>query len=123
MAKVYILLYYFRRLYVGISAATGQLADNHDILAFNVYDGTDDLNSLPDIDKIRLEKEIEEQESQFDQEVKKAGGDIEKLNPIEIALHKQITQLEVSTENKLNDLEHHLEHQLTGILLFIYSCS
>lgn len=101
-------------IYVGISAATGQLADNHDILSFNVYN-TDNINEIPDEEKKKLEEEKNEKESEFSSEVAKAGGDVNQMNPIEKALHEKINGLELQTEIKLGDLEHHLEHQLTAV--------
>lgn len=101
-------------IYVGISAATGQLADNHDILSFNIYK-TDDINQIPDEEKKKLEEEKNEKESEFNNEVIKAGGDVSQMNPIEKALHEKINGLELQTEIKLGDLEHHLEHQLTAV--------
>ncbi|KAL4095956.1 hypothetical protein PRIC1_009323 [Phytophthora ramorum] len=92
--------------YVGISASTGGLADNHDVIAFNIYD--DVIDSLAD-------KEDEKQRNAVDKDLEATlskGSNDDKMKLVKRKYAQlledfeyQFTALKESTENTIQKLK------------------
>jgi len=83
------------RSYLGVSASTGQLADNHDVLALDVYSDKQVHNEV--------ENELGDQPLFAPGE----GVSTERFDRIEAALDQLLAKFE--------HLQHHLEHELVAV--------
>lgn len=85
---------WLKSAYIGISATTGQLADNHDIISLSVYS-----------DHEVMEKEAASPKTYFD-EAPNLDND-ERMKRLENAVNALISKLEY--------FDHHIEHELASI--------
>ncbi len=82
----------------GVTAATGQMVDNHDVMSLEVYKGVVDVD-------------INDQQSPLDVAENWATGD----DKIDNAIRAAVSAVESRLEGRIQKLEHHLEHQLAAV--------
>jgi len=85
---------WLKNAYVGITATTGQLADNHDIISLSTYSNTE-----------VMEKEVSSPKTYFE-EAPNLEND-ERMKRLENAVNALIAKLEY--------FDHHIEHELASI--------
>jgi mannose-binding lectin 2 len=87
---------WLRKAHVGLTATTGQLADNHDVISFVAYS-----------DNAVMEDVLTKQKEQKLFELKDADSPDDKLLQLEAVVN--------SIFDKLEFLDHHIEHELAGL--------
>lgn len=86
---------WLRRAHVGVTASTGQLADNHDILSLGVYS---------DEKQMEIDEEAEANKKQF---VLPSSSPSLQIRALEDSINLMLGEREV--------LEHHIEHELAAV--------
>lgn len=84
--------------HIGVSASTGQLADNHDVLALQVWNGL-------------VQSDVFEEQSPLDIAQDWATGD----EKVDNAIRAAVSAMEARLEDRLHALEHHVEHQMVSV--------
>jgi len=87
---------WLKSAHVGVTASTGQLADNHDVLS---------LQSFSELEKARLHERMEDEKTFF--ETDPAAPVDERLSLVEETLNQILSRLDVN--------EHALEHKIVGV--------
>ena len=82
----------------GVTAATGQMTDNHDVMSLQVWKG------IVDVD-------VYDEQSPLDVAADWETGDAKVDNAIRAA----VSSLEARLSERIQKLEHHLEHQLVAV--------
>jgi mannose-binding lectin 2 len=85
------------RAHVGITASTGQLADNHDVIS---------LNSFTDSAVLEAHEKTESEKNAFE------------TAPADMDIKERFVRLETAVSNlleKLNTLDHHVEHEFVSV--------
>ena len=108
---------WWRRAYIGISATTGQLADNHDILSVETVEGESDPDKIV-VDKTMKAAEEEKQMKQdLESRLVQFGISKSTLTENEKNLLRILTKLEEQEKDDLGKLSRELEHTLVGMNL------
>ena len=106
---------WWRRAYIGISATTGQLADNHDILSVETVEGESD----PDKVLVSESKEVQDlknhESHMFAELMTKYSVNVNGLDQKERSLLKLIEESDKSQHLALNKLKRETEHKIVGM--------
>lgn len=98
--------------YIGISATTGDLADNHDLIEVSTMLGITETDStLQAKEEEQLEAAREESLKNL---LKSENLDPEQMNPKEMALFALVKELNDQQGEELQKLKRELEHSMTG---------
>jgi len=89
---------WWRSAHHGVTAATGQMTDNHDVMSLKVWKG------IMDVD-------VYDEQSPLDVAEDWVTGDAKVDNAIRAA----VSAMETRLSERLQKLEHHLEHQLVAV--------
>lgn len=93
---------------LGITASTGSLSDNHDVLRVNVYDSYDDLEISGSDSDAMLHHLSKEYDSWYDSE--SCGGDCKLA-----ILQKKMKDFSESFEHKVSDLDEKTKHTVEAL--------
>lgn len=105
---------WWQKAYIGISAATGQLADNHDILAVETVLGVGDPD-LVTVSPSRENQTIEDKDTVLmSQLLKQNGVDEGSLTDLQRGLLRVMERVDKEQSLKLSKLKRELEHSLVG---------
>ena len=103
---------WWRRAYIGISATTGQLADNHDILSVETVEGESD----PDKVLVSESKEVQDlknhENHMFAELMTKYSVNVNGLDQKERSILKLIEESDKSQHLALNKLKRETEHKI-----------
>ena len=103
---------WWRRAYIGISATTGQLADNHDILSVETVEGESD----PDKVLVSESKEVQDlknhESHMFAELMTKYSVNVNGLDQKERSLLKLSEESDKSQHVALNKLKRDTEHKI-----------
>ena len=109
-AKVVLPAEWWRNAYIGVSASTGDLADNHDVLEVSTVVGVSSLENEEAINKEEREKAFRASLSAL---LAEEGIDMGKLNPAELALASLVKALSDTELDELEKLKRELEHSMS----------
>ena len=105
---------WWRSAHLGISASTGQLADNHDILAVETTQGVGD----PDLVAVSTSQEAaaaEKEDTALVQELLRENGvEVASLSGVMQGLVRVMERTATEQQLKLSKLKRELEHSLVG---------
>ena len=106
---------WWRRAYIGISATTGQLADNHDILSVETVEGESD----PDKVLVSESKEVQDlknhENHMFAELMTKYSVNVNGLYQKERSILKLIEESDKNQHLALNKLKRETEHKIVGM--------
>ena len=103
---------WWKNAYIGVSASTGDLADNHDIIEINTYTG---VSELAPIDEDVLEAQQEQKKaSELEKLLQNENININKLNPTERAFFALVKELYDRQQLQLAQIKRELEHSMAG---------
>ena len=109
---------WWRRAYIGISATTGQLADNHDILSVETVEGESD----PDKVLVSESKEVQDlknhESHMFAELMTKYSVNVNGLDQKERSLLKLIEESDKNQHLALNKLKRETEHKIVGMCFY-----
>ena len=109
---------WWRRAYIGISATTGQLADNHDILSVETVEGESD----PDKVLVSESKEVQDlknhENHMFAELMTKYSVNVNGLDQKERSILKLIEESDKSQHLALNKLKRETEHKIVGMCFY-----
>ena len=109
---------WWRRAYIGISATTGQLADNHDILSVETVEGESD----PDKVLVSESKEVQDlknhENQMFAELMTKYSVNVNGLDQKERSLLKLIEESDKNQHLALNKLKRETEHKIVGMCFY-----
>ena len=108
---------WWRRAYIGISATTGQLADNHDILSVETVEGESDPDKIVVDKTMKAAEESKQIEQDLDSRLVQFGISKSTLTENEKNLLRILTKLEEQEKDDLGKLSRELEHTLVGMNL------
>ena len=101
--------------HIGISAATGQLADNHDILAVETVVGESDPSKVA----VSVAKEVNELSSEktmtMNELLTKNGVNMNTLTEEQRGLIRVMERVEKEYQERMMKLKRELEHSLVGM--------
>lgn len=106
---------WWRRAYIGISATTGQLADNHDILSVETVEGESDPDKIIVDKTMKAAEESKQIEQDLDSRLVQFGISKSTLTENEKNLLRILTKLEEQEKDDLGKLSRELEHTLVGM--------
>ena len=108
---------WWKNVYVGVSASTGDLADNHDLLEVTTYPNID---TLPEVPKEVAEAQIEkEKRAQLESLLKSENIETSVLNPKEYALFALVKELYDKQQQELAQTKRELEHSMAGMNIIV----
>lgn len=99
---------------MGITATTGQLADNHDILAVETVEGEGNPDKVVENPIKKAAEEAKQSIEDMDSKLKKAGIDKSSLSATELTLLRVMSKLHDQEVSDLSKLNRELEHTLVG---------
>ena len=109
---------WWRRAYIGISATTGQLADNHDILSVETVEGESD----PDKVLVSESKEVQDlknhENHMFAELMTKYSVNVNGLDQKERSILKLIEESDKNQHLALNKLKRETEHKIVGMCFY-----
>ena len=106
---------WWRRAYIGISATTGQLADNHDILSVETVEGESDPEKVL-VSESKEVQDLKNHESHmFAELMTKYSVNVNGLDQKEHSLLKLIEESDKSQHLALNKLKRETEHNIVGM--------
>ena len=106
---------WWRRAYIGISATTGQLADNHDILSVETVEGESDPEKVL-VSESKEVQDLKNHESHmFAELMTKYSVNVNGLDQKEHSLLKLIEESDKSQHLALNKLKRDTEHKIVGM--------
>ena len=109
---------WWRRAYIGISATTGQLADNHDILSVETVEGESD----PDKVLVSESKEVQDlknhESHMFAELMAKYSVNVNGLDQKERSILKLIEESDKNQHLALNKLKRETEHKIVGMCFY-----
>ena len=106
---------WWQKAYIGISAATGQLADNHDILAVETVMGVGDPD-LVTVSPLKENQSVEDQNPMLMSELlKESGVDENSLTDLQKGLLRVMERVDKEQSLKISKLKRELEHSLVGM--------
>ena len=106
---------WWRRAYIGISATTGQLADNHDILSVETVEGESDPEKVL-VSESKEVQDLKNHESHmFAELMTKYSVNVNGLDQKERSLLKLIEESDKSQHLALNKLKRETEHKIVGM--------
>ena len=109
---------WWRRAYIGISATTGQLADNHGILSVETVEGESD----PDKVLVSESKEVQDlknhESHMFAELMTKYSVNVNGLDQKERSLLKLIEESDKNQHLALNKLKRETEHKIVGMCFY-----
>ena len=109
---------WWRRSYIGISATTGQLADNHDILSVETVEGESD----PDKVLVSESKEVQDlknhENHMFAELMTKYSVNVNGLDQKERSILKLIEESDKNQHLALNKLKRETEHKIVGMCFY-----
>ena len=109
---------WWRRAYIGISATTGQLADNHDILSVETVEGESD----PDKVLVSESKEVQDlknhESHMFAELMAKYSVNVNGLDQKERSILKLIAESDKNQHLALNKLKRETEHKIVGMCFY-----
>lgn len=106
---------WWRNAHIGISASTGQLADNHDILSVETVMGTGDVNLVTKTPSVEEEAAKKEENELFMKMVNRHSVNVNALDANEQGLMKVMEAIDQEQRRKLGKLERELEHKIVGM--------
>ena len=106
---------WWRRAYIGVSATTGQLADNHDILSVETVEGESDPDKIIVDKTMKAAEESKQIEQDLDSRLVQFGISKSTLTENEKNLLRILTKLEEQEKDDLGKLSRELEHTLVGM--------
>ncbi|CBK25427.2 uncharacterized protein [Blastocystis hominis] len=109
-AKVDLPAEWWRNAYIGVSASTGDLADNHDVLEISTVVG---VSSLENEEAITQKEREDAFRATLAGLLKEEGLEAEKLNPAELALASLVKALSDAELDELEKLKRELEHSMS----------
>ena len=105
---------WWRKATIGISATTGQLADNHDILSVETVEGEGDPDKVA-VSVPREIKELEEEESHtFQEMLMRYSVNEAALSDSAKKLLKAMERVDQRRHLGLNKMKRELEHKIVG---------
>ena len=109
---------WWRRAYIGISATTGQLADNHDILSVETVEGESDPEKVL-VSESKEVQDLKNHESHmFAELMTKYSVNVNGLDQKEHSLLKLIEESDKSQHLALNKLKRETEHKIVGMYFY-----
>ena len=109
---------WWRRAYIGISATTGQLADNHDILSVETVEGESD----PDKVLVSESKEVQDlknhESHMFAELMTKYSVNVNGLDQKERSILKLSEESDKNQHLALNKLKRETEHKIVGMCFY-----
>ena len=109
---------WWRRAYIGISATTGQLADNHDILSVETVEGESDPEKVL-VSESKEVQDLKNHESHmFAELMTKYSVNVNGLDQKEHSLLKLIEESDKSQHLALNKLKRETEHKIVGMCFY-----
>ena len=105
---------WWKTAYIGISATTGQLADNHDILSVETVEGEGDPDKVIVNNDKQAAEEAKQANEDMDARMKAFGISKNSLTPTEESLFRVINKLEDQQKKDVSKLNRELEHTLVG---------
>ena len=106
---------WWRTAYVGISASTGQLADNHDILSIETVEGEGDPDKVAASPSHAAAKLEEEENSAFQAMMAKRSVNPAALTAQENALVKMMEAIDQRRRLDVSKLKRELEHRIVAV--------
>ena len=100
---------WWRTVHIGISASTGQVADNHDSISVETYVGT---TTVPEKEVDALTEK--QQEERLNALLAAESINSKSLDPKDRALYAMVGELGESRQREVDKLKRSLEHSLTG---------
>lgn len=101
---------WWKNVHIGVSASTGDLADNHDIIEIITYPG---VTSLPVEDDEIVEARLEAEKTlQLEKMLQNENIDRSHLNPKDYALFALVKELYDRQQLELSQIKRELEHSL-----------
>ena len=101
---------WWRKAYIGISATTGQLADNHDILSVETVEGEGNPDN---VQVTRSEdREMASDSRALQQLLRENQVDVDKLSVTERAIVHVMEKLQTRREMEVSKLKREVEHTL-----------
>ena len=101
---------WWRKAYIGISATTGQLADNHDILSVETVEGEGNPDN---VHVTRSEdREMASDSRALQQLLRENQVDVDKLSVTERAIVHVMEKLQTRREMEVSKLKREVEHTL-----------
>lgn len=110
-AKVSLPADWWRNAYIGVSASTGDLADNHDVLEISTVVG---VSSLENEEMITRQERENAFRAGLAGLLKEEGLEMERLDPAELALASLVKALSDAELDELERLKRELEHSMSG---------
>ena len=105
---------WWRNARISVSAATGQLADNHDILAVETTQGVGDPD-LVAVSASHEEAAAEKEDTELVQELLRENGvEVASLSETMKGLVRAMERTATEQQLKLSKLKRELEHSLVG---------
>ena len=111
---------WWRTAYLGISASTGQLADNHDILSVETIVGESDPDKVTMSNIQKATEEVKAVKKDMNNRLKQFNLDMDTLSMSETNLVKVMTKLYTQQSEEIEKLSRELEHTLVG-RFFVHS--
>ena len=105
---------WWKKAYLGISASTGQLADNHDILSVETIVGESDPDKVTLSQSKELKALEDAENSLFQEMMKKYGVNVDALDVREKAFLKMIENDDKNQQLTLKKIKRELEHKIVG---------
>ena len=105
---------WWRNAHIGISASTGQLADNHDILAVETVLGTGDVTVVTESPSAEEEEIKKEENELFMKMINRHSVNVNALDANEQGLLKVMEAFDQEQRRKLGKMERELEHKIVG---------
>ena len=109
---------WWRRAYIGISATTGQLADNHDILSVETVEGESDPEKVL-VSESKEVQDLKNHESHmFAELMTKYSVNVNGLDQKERSILKLIEESDKNQHLALNKLKRETEHKIVGMCFY-----
>ena len=101
---------WWQNAYIGVSASTGDLADNHDVIEISTMLG---VTSLVNEEEITRKSREDAFNNDLNALLAEDGIDVSKLNPTELAIFSLAKSLSDAESDELEKLKRELEHSMT----------
>ena len=105
---------WWKTAHLGISASTGQRADNHDILSVETVVGESDPDKVTISNIQKATDEVKSIKKDMDSRLKQFNLDMDTLSMSETNLVKIMTKLYTQQSEEIEKLSRELEHTLVG---------
>ena len=102
---------WWKNVYIGVSASTGDLADNHDLIEIVTYTG---ISSLPE-GLMKVDDKVEkEKKEELEKLLQNEGISASRLNPKEYAFYMLLKETYDNRQRELGKIKRELEHSMAG---------